>query len=99
MAGMATHTSAEPGTLVVRMDVDAREHVLDEASETYYVTDYYRKYPLVLVRVAQLGDDALRDLLTGSRTLTLGKGRSGRGRALTLRRAERQPRKLSLRPR
>ena len=99
MAGMASHTSAEPGTLVVRMDCEERAQLLDDASETYYVTDYYRKYPLVLVRLALLGDDALRDLLTGSRKLTLGKGRPERRRAPTVRSAERQPPKLSLRPR
>ena len=103
VAGMATHTSAEPGTLVVRMDVDDRVHLLDEASETYYVTDYYRKYPLVLVRLAHVDDDALRDLLAGSRTLTLGKGRPRRRHAPTLRRArrraERQQKTPPLRPR
>ena len=78
MAGLATHPSAEPGSLVVRVDIDQREWLLDDAPETYYVTDYYRPHPIVLVRMAQLNRDALRDLLTVSHRLALAK--SGRGR-------------------
>ena len=75
MAGMAMHPSAEPGTLVVRMGLDDREALLEDAPETYYVTDYYRRYPLVLARLSQIDDAALRDLLTMSWRLTLPKAR------------------------
>src|SRR5262249_6696719 len=51
MAGLATHPSAEPGTLVVKYELEARERLLEDAPETYYLTDYYRRYPLVLVPV------------------------------------------------
>ena len=78
MAAVASHPSAEPASVVVRMDVDQRHWLLEDAPETYYVTDYYEKYPLVLVRAARVGDDALRDLLAVSRTLTLAKARPGR---------------------
>lgn len=71
MAGLASHASAEPGTLVVRADVEEREWLVDDAPETYYLTDYYRKYPLVLARIARLDADSLRDLLSVSRRLTL----------------------------
>jgi hypothetical protein len=73
MAGLAMHPSAEPETLVVRIDPDDRESLLAEAPETYYVTDYYRAHPVVLVRLAHTDQDALRDLLTMSRRLTLAK--------------------------
>ncbi len=73
MAGLATHPSAEPGTLVVRTDLEAREWLLQDAPETYYVTDYYRPYPVVLVRLSRTDENALRDLLTVSRRLTLAK--------------------------
>jgi len=79
MAGLATHRSAEPGTLVVRMDIEEREWLLADAPEIYYLTDYYRKYPLVLARLSRLDRDALRDLLSVSRRLTLAKA-SRRGR-------------------
>jgi hypothetical protein len=73
VAALATHRSAEPGTLVVRMDVDEREWLIADAPETYYLTDYYRSYPLVLARLSQLNRDALRDLLSVSRRLALEK--------------------------
>ena len=73
MAGLATHRSAEPDTLVVRVDLDERELLLDEAPETYYVTDYYRPYPVVLVRLSGVDRDALRDLLMVSWRLTSAK--------------------------
>ena len=38
MAGVAMHASAEPDSLVVRVDPDARTWLLDEAADTYYVT-------------------------------------------------------------
>ena len=40
MAGVAMHESAEPDTLVVRVDLDARPWLLDEAADTYYMTPY-----------------------------------------------------------
>src|SRR5262249_22815089 len=76
MAGLATHPSAEPETLVVRCGVDERALLLEDAPETYYVTDYYRKYPLVLVRLSHIDRDALHDLLSVSRRLTLAKTRT-----------------------
>jgi len=78
MAGLATHPSAEPGTLVVRIDPEEREWLLEDAPGTYYVTDYYRPHPVVLVRLSQIEQDALRDLLSVSRRLTLAKARPRR---------------------
>jgi hypothetical protein len=75
MAGLAAHHSAEPGTLVVRVRLDERESLLDDAPETYYLTDYYRRHPVVLVRLARVDLDALGDLLAVSRRLALAKAR------------------------
>jgi hypothetical protein len=75
MAGLARHPSAEPDTLVVRVDFEERDLLLEDAPETYYLTDYYRPYPIVLVRLSQVDHDALRDLLSVSRKLTLAKTR------------------------
>ena len=75
MAGIATHPSAEPKTLVVRADMEERELLLEDAPETYYLTDYYRRYPLVLVRLSRIDRDALRDLLYVSWRLTAEKAR------------------------
>ena len=75
MAGLATHPSAEPDTLVIRADFEEREWFIEDAPDTYYLTDYYRRYPLVLVRLRQVTRDALRELLSTSHRLTLPKTR------------------------
>jgi hypothetical protein len=80
MAGLATHRSAEPDTLVVRVGLEDRESLIEEAPETYYLTDHYRPYPLVLVRLSRVDRDALRDLLSVSWHLTSAKARI-RGRS------------------
>ncbi len=75
MAGLATHPSAEPDTLVVRYGLEAREWLLEDAPETYYLTDYYQRYPLLLVRLSRIEPDALRDVLSVSWRLTATKVR------------------------
>lgn len=75
MAGIAGHKSAEKDSLVVRCEFEEREWLLDEAPETYYVTDYYEKYPVVLVRLADVTADALQELLATSRKMALAKSR------------------------
>jgi hypothetical protein len=76
MAGLAMHRSAEPGTLVVRVGFEERTWLLEDAPETYYLTDYYRTYPIVLVRLSRIDRDALRDVLSVSWRLTLAKART-----------------------
>jgi hypothetical protein len=78
MAGLALHASAEPGTLVVRVDAEEREWLLQDAPDTYYLTDYYRPHPVVLVRLSRLDRTALRDLLAMSWRLTLAKSKTRR---------------------
>jgi hypothetical protein len=75
MAGLAMHRSAEPETLVVRMGLDERVLLLEDAPETYYVTDYYEPYPVVLVRLSRVDREALTDLLSVSWRLTVAKNR------------------------
>jgi hypothetical protein len=79
MAGLAMHPSAEPGTLVVRYGMEEREWLIEDAPETYYLTDYYRRYPLVLARLSRIKPDALCDLLSVSWRLTSAKVRKQRG--------------------
>jgi hypothetical protein len=78
MAGLATHPSAEPDTLVVRAGLEERDRLVEDAPETYYLTDYYRSYPLVLVRLSCVEPDALRDLLSVSWRMTMAKARKRR---------------------
>lgn len=78
MASLAAHPSAEPDTLVVRIGFEERELLLEDAPETYYVTDAYRRHPVVLVRLLHIDRDALRDLLSVSWRLTATKVKSRR---------------------
>lgn len=80
MAGMATHPSAEPDTLVVRADFDTRALLVEDAPQTYYVTDYYEPYPVVLARLSHIDADALHDLLASSWRLSMAKSRKQKGR-------------------
>ena len=73
LAGLALHPSAEPETLVVRIGREDRERLLEEAPETYYLTEHYRRHPVVLVRFSRLDSDALRDLLLVSWKVTMRK--------------------------
>src|SRR5262245_11093795 len=77
VAALASHWSAEPNTLVVRTELDERELMLADCPDTYYVTDFYRNYPLVLARLARLPHDALRDLIATSWRITKGKAKKG----------------------
>src|SRR5207248_9309738 len=67
VACIAIHRSAEPGSLVLRTDFEQRAGLLADEPETYYVTDHYAKHPVVLVRLARVPHDPLRDLLAPAR--------------------------------
>lgn len=59
----AVNKSAEPDSLVVRIGFDEREELLAADPDTYYVTDHYIDYPVVLVRLGRVHRDALNDVL------------------------------------
>ncbi len=63
LACIPTHKSAEPGTLAVRIEMERRAEMVATSPEIYYLTEHYRNYPVVLVRMAHIGHDALQDLL------------------------------------
>jgi hypothetical protein len=62
-ACLASHRSAEPDTLVVRLEFAQRDELLDAKPGTYYLTDHYVGYPCVLARLGRIRQDELRDLL------------------------------------
>jgi hypothetical protein len=63
MACTPTNRSAEPGSLMVRVDFDDRAELLAGDPEVYYVTPHYEGYNAVLVRLSRVKPDVLRDLL------------------------------------
>jgi hypothetical protein len=66
LACVAINKSAEPNSMVVRMDTAQRDLLIEEDPATYYLTDHYVDYPCVLVRMSRVSTDALRDLLQGA---------------------------------
>jgi hypothetical protein len=62
-AAIASHKSAEPDTLVVRIPFEQRDELVASDPATYYLTDHYVGYASVLVRLSHVHRDALRDLL------------------------------------
>jgi len=63
VACMASHKSAEPNTLVVRIDFLERDLRIMNEPDIYYLKPHYVNYPCVLTRLSLIDDAALRDLL------------------------------------
>jgi hypothetical protein len=63
LACVPANRSAEPGSIVVRVDFDDRAELLAAAPDVYYVTDHYVDYNGVLVRLSRVNPGVLRDLL------------------------------------
>jgi hypothetical protein len=53
-------------TLVVRVDRGERQLLMSAEPEVFFITDHYRNYDLVLVRLAAIDDQELREVLTDS---------------------------------
>lgn len=63
LACIPVNPSAEPDSLVVRVDLEERAVLLAADPEVYYLTDHYVGYDAVLVRLTRVDPDALRGLL------------------------------------
>jgi len=55
-------TDAE-GALAIRCDFIDREMLLQAEPEVFFITDHYRNYPMILVRLDKIRADALPDLV------------------------------------
>jgi hypothetical protein len=87
MAAVPTNKSAEPGSLMFRMDRRNRPALLAEEPILYYAPEHYLGYDAVLVRLDRLTPEVARDLLTmahrfvtrtGTRVRSAGSGKSRR---------------------
>jgi hypothetical protein len=63
LACVPANRSAEPASLVVRMNLEDRAELLAAAPDVYYVTNHYTNYTAVLVRLSRVSPGVLRDLL------------------------------------
>ncbi len=76
LACMASHRSAEPGSLVVCVSFEDRAALIAEAPEIYYVKEHYLNYESVLVRLSRVSPGVLRDLLGMASRFVSGKTRN-----------------------
>jgi hypothetical protein len=53
-------------SLLIKVDLLKRDILTNADPETFYVTDFYRCYPMVFVRLARVSRDVLRDLLVAA---------------------------------
>jgi len=66
------YENSEPGVVALRMPIEARDALCSEQPKTFFITDHYRDYPYVLVRLkavnrpllVELIEDAWRDAAT-----------------------------------
>ena len=82
LACLPSHRSVERDSLVVRVDFDDRDQLLAEAPDIYYLTDHYVGYNGVLVRLARVNPEVLKDLLRMAHNFVSRKAKS-RTRART----------------
>jgi hypothetical protein len=53
-------------SVVIRIDYDERRMRMETDPRTFFITDHYLRYPMMLVRLATVYDDDLEDLLEQS---------------------------------
>ncbi len=63
VACTAINPSADANSLMVCIDFPARDVLLEQQPDVYYITSHYRGYASVLVRLARVGYSELRNLL------------------------------------
>jgi hypothetical protein len=63
LACVPVNKSAEPGSIVVHIDLEQRAELLRQQPAIYYITDHYAPYPTVLVRLSKITRTDLAALL------------------------------------
>lgn len=58
-----TRLKEDGQSLVVKVGFDEREMLMEAEPATFYITDHYRAYPAMLVRLASVEPGTLRRLL------------------------------------
>lgn len=66
LACQAIHKSAEPNSLMVKIDPEERTALLSAQPDIYYLTEHYANIAVVLVRLAQINRRELQALLNES---------------------------------
>ena len=53
-------------SVVLKIDDDRREVLMKADPQTYFITDHYRNYPMMIVRLSKVDTADLRELLAGA---------------------------------
>ena len=61
-----TRYRQEDDSIVIKMPIDERDMRMEAAPEIYFITEHYRAWPAVLVRLSAVPKDELKALLTRS---------------------------------
>ena len=85
LACMASHKSAEPDSLVVRVDFFERDLRVANEPDIYYLKPHYVNYACVLTRLGRVDDSALADLLESGHSFVT-KKKSARKQSLRAKR-------------
>ena len=67
------HLQQDGDSLLIRIDYFKRDILLNAEPETFYVTDFYRCHPMILVRLSLVDRKTLGDLLEQAWRLTAPK--------------------------
>ena len=62
-------------SLVLKMDIVSRDLVIQAQPKIFFITDHYRDWPYVLVRLAEVRADQMKELLEDSWRLAAPKKR------------------------
>lgn len=53
-------------SVVVKIDSDRREVLMESEPRTFFITDHYRNYPMMIVRLSKVSAADLQELLEGA---------------------------------
>ena len=53
-------------TIALRMSFDDRDYLMRAKPKTFFITEHYRNYPAVLVRLGKIREAEMRDVLRRS---------------------------------
>lgn len=53
-------------SVVVKIDYDRREVLMKSDPQTFFITDHYRNYPMMIVRLSAVSTAELQELLEGA---------------------------------
>lgn len=60
-------TLEDGDSVVVKIDYDDREHRMKTDPKTFFITDHYRNYPMMIARLSAIDAEVLRELPDAAR--------------------------------